>query len=178
MKSREKLHVCSTSKIMVNEWNTSTQLIQQLPLCLQMRCQSINNACRMKTRHKGIASGRSRSFFTAKKKKKIFAFFFARASLFVFYKKKQKKSWRAYVSTIKRIVCIIYYNFAVICKIKLPTRPVGRIDCNYLSSRRFEPPSRSKFIIFQGEHRGLEIKILISGAPKSLVPGFHTTCVI
>ena len=41
----------------------------------------------------------------------------------------------------------------------------------------FEPSSRSKFIIFQGEHKGPKNEILISGAPKSLVPGFHATCV-
>ena len=60
---------------------------------------------------------------------------------------------------------------------KLSARPVGSIDCNYLSSCWFEPPSRSKFIIFQGEYKGLEIKNLICGRAKSLVPGFHTVCV-
>ena len=48
-----------------------------------------------------------------------------------------------------------------------------------MRTHRFEPPSTSKFIIiFQEEHKGPKNEILISGAPKSLVPGFHTTCVI
>ena len=42
----------------------------------------------------------------------------------------------------------------------------------------FESSNTSKFIIFQGEHKGPKNEILISGAPKSLVPGFHTVCVM
>ena len=57
------------------------------------------------------------------------------------------------------------------------TSTVGQ-SCQFVRIHRFEPPSRSKFIIFQGEHKGPKNEILISGAPKSLVPGFHTTCVI
>ena len=44
--------------------------------------------------------------------------------------------------------------------------------CNYLSSRRFESPSRSKFITFQGEYKGLENKILISGRAETLQTHF------
>ena len=43
---------------------------------------------------------------------------------------------------------------------------MGCNHCNYLSSRRFEPPSRSIFIIFQGEYKGLESKIWYPGAPN------------
>ena len=39
-----KVRGASRSKIIVNNYNTSTQLIQQLPLCLQMRCRSINGS--------------------------------------------------------------------------------------------------------------------------------------
>ena len=35
-----------------------------------------------------------------------------------------------------------------------------------MSSRRFEPPSTSKFVIFQGEHKGPKRIFLIWGAPK------------
>ena len=37
----------------------------------------------------------------------------------------------------------------------------------------FDTLSISNFIIFQGEYRGLEIKIFICGAPKSLKSNFH-----
>ena len=47
-----------------------------------------------------------------------------------------------------------------------------------MSSRPFESSNTSKFIIFQEEHKGPKNEILISGAPKSLVPGFHATCVM
>ena len=57
---------------------------------------------------------------------------------------------------------------------KLPTSSVGRNDCNNnISSSRFESPSRSIFIIFQGEYKGPKIKILISGAPKTYQTLFH-----
>ena len=51
-------------------------------------------------------------------------------------------------------------------------------SCQIVRIHQFEPPSRSKFIIFQKEYKGPETKNLITGAPKSLVPLFHTTCVI
>ena len=41
-----------------------------------------------------------------------------------------------------------------------------------MSSRRFESPSRSKFFIFQVEHKGPKNEIFISGAPNSLQPNF------
>ena len=43
---------------------------------------------------------------------------------------------------------------------------------------RFDTPNRSKFIIFQGEYKGPKNKILISGAPKSIEPGFQAYTVI
>ena len=49
---------------------------------------------------------------------------------------------------------------------------MGLKQCTNMSSRRFEPPSRSKFIIFQGEHKGPKNEIFISGAPNSLQPNF------
>ena len=51
------------------------------------------------------------------------------------------------------------------------------INACRMKTRNKGMASRSKFIIFHGEYKGLEIKNLISGRAKSLVPGFHTTCV-
>ena len=122
-----------------------------------------------------MASVRSKSLLVTSKINKIKSRTILRAGLtfYFFNKKTAKKSWRAYNSTIKRIVCIMKQKIAKIFKKITPlTRPVGCKDCNKSSSRQFESPSRSLFVIFLVEYRGLEIKILISGAPKSLQPNF------
>ena len=78
-----------------------------------------SNAVRLKRELYGMVSGRSRSFSYKQNIKKIkhkFASLFQREAslLFFFFKETAKKSWRAWNSTIKRIVCIIKQNFTVI----------------------------------------------------------------
>ena len=82
---------------------------------------------------------------------------------FLFFNKKKrqkaKKSWRAYNSTIKRIVCSI--NMA-----------------NNMSSRRFELPSRPTFIFFKRNIRGRKAKITVFGRNSPCVYLFTQTSLI
>ena len=55
---------------------------------------------------------------------------------------------------------------------------MARNDCKSKSCARFESPSTSIFIIFQGQYKGPKIKILISGAPKTYQTRFHIQALI
>ena len=128
---------------------------------------SINAAC-LKTRLDGMASGRSWNLVT-RNLKKIKTTSFLRGPNFLFFiKKKRQKMLRALVCSIICIGFIHKNNFAINHNGQLPISPVGVEHCNNMSSRRFDTPSRSIYIIFQEEYKGPKNEILISGAPKSI----------
>ena len=98
---------------------------------------------------------------------------FARASLFIFNKKNGKKCFAHSFAALFAQVLFINNFFAINHNGQLPISPVGVKHHNNMSSRWFDTPSRSIFIIFQEEYKGPKNEILISGAPKSIQPGFQ-----